>query len=125
MRSYFDTGWNDETVIVWGDDNQYQPDSDPWVRFNILHNDGLQATIGSPGNNRFDRFGVITVQIFVRQGDYGIKARELATKALKLYEGVQDNDIIYSNAFVREVGNDGRGWQQINALINFRYEEIT
>ena len=126
MQSYFNTYWNDETVIVWGDDdNKSIPSNAPWVRFNIRHADGFQATTGAPTSNRFERIGIITVQIFTKQGDRQVTSRTLADNALKAYEGVLQSDILYFGATVREIGNDGRGWHQTNVITSFRYSEIT
>lgn len=125
MRGYFEQEWAELTPVAWGSDDVYQPDTKTWVRFNILHNDGFQASTGSPDSNRFHRFGVVTIQIFARQGDYGRDAVEKATAALKVYEFVQNNAIHYYDATIKEVGNDGNGWHQINVLTKFRYEEIT
>ena len=47
--------------------------------------------MGDVGNNRFNRTGVIIIQIFQKQGQYGIAARDLAKNALQLFEGVTDN----------------------------------
>ena len=126
MQGYFNTGWASATPIIWGDDDNSEiPDENPWVRFNIRHSDGFQATAGAPSANRFERIGIITVQIFTRQGDYAVTARGLATSALKLYEGVENSGILYYDAAVREIGNDGRGWHQINVLTSFKYSEVT
>jgi hypothetical protein len=65
------------------------------------------------------------VQIFQKQGSYGIAARELAENALALFTGIDNSSISYYNGTIREVGNDGRGWYQINVVTEFRYDEIT
>lgn len=126
MRNYFKTGWESATPILWGfDDPQAPPSNATWVRFNILHSDGRQITMGSPASNRFERIGIITIQVFSPIGNYAVDAVEKATAALKLYEGVENNGIFYYDAYCREIGNDGQGWNQINVIVTFRYEEIT
>ena len=126
MQGYFNTSWDNETLVIWGDDDNSEiPDIIPWVRFNVRHASGFQATAGSPSNNRFERLGIVTIQIFTRQGNLQISSRDLADKALKIYEGVYNSGILYFDATVREIGQDGRGWHQVNVLTSFRYSEIT
>lgn len=124
MRKYFADNYSD-TPIVLGSDDVANNVNTPWVRFNVIHGDGFQASMGSPSANRFERNGIITVQIFTPQGDNGVSAINLADKILKIYEGVENNGILYYDATVKEVGNDGRGWYQVNVLTSFRYETIT
>lgn len=126
MRGFFSTQWGAKSTILWGQDDPTPiPNDDEWVRFNILHSEGPQVSIGSPGSNRFRRFGVITLQIFQKEGKYGTPALTLANDAMGIYTGTTDSDIIYRNPILREVGNDGHGWYQINVVINFQYDEIT
>jgi hypothetical protein len=123
MRKYFNDNFTTCAIAI--PDMVAEFTDVPWVRFNILHANGYQATMGSPASNRFERIGLITVQIFVPQGDNSVTATNIATEILKLYEGVEDSGILYSNAYAKEVGNDGRGWYQINVLTEFKYSEIT
>ena len=125
MRKYFNDNYDTTPIVLPDSVDDTTSRTTAWVRFNILHTDGFQASMGSLGNNRFERRGIITVQIFTPQGDNTVTATNLADEILKLYEGVENNGIIYFDAYAKEVGNDGRGWYQINILTNFKYEEIT
>jgi len=126
MRGFFSTQWASATPVLWGaDDPSAIPNDNEWVRFNILFNEGPQATMGDPGNNRFRRFGNITVQIFQKEGKYGVRAKELAKDVMAIYTGTTDSDIIYRDPILREVGNDGNGWHQVNVIIGFQFDEIT
>lgn len=123
MKKYFNDNFTTCPIVL--PDMVAEYTDTPWVRFNILHASGYQATMGNPSGNRFERIGIITVQIFVPQGNNAVTATEIATTILKLYEGVENSGILYSNAYAKEVGNDGRGWYQINVLTEFKYSEIT
>jgi len=125
MRDYFDTQWGSTTPIIWGSDDPTEKPNTTWVRFNIRHSDGFQATMGSPGSNRFDRVGVLTIQVFSPENQLGTDAVDKSTTILDLYSGLNDNGIEYYDAIVREIGNDGYGWYQINVVMTFRYEQIT
>lgn len=126
MQGFFNTGWDSATPIVWGEDDATPtPSEQAWVRFNITHNDGGQATMGSPNSNRFRHFGIITVQVFYPQGNFGIEARNLANNVLELYQGAEQDGIYYYDVRANEIGNDSFGWYQINVVIEFRYDNIT
>ena len=124
IQGYFATAWAGATTVLYDDDPAPTPNAETWVRLNIRHTDGFQVSMGDVGNNRFNRTGVIIIQIFQKQGQYGIAARDLAKNALQLFEGVTDNGVHYFDASVREIGADGHGWYQINVVANFRYDEL-
>lgn len=125
MQSFFNTQWASATPIVWGSDAPAKPTDGTWVRFNVNHADGSQASMGSPGSNRFDRSGQVIVQIFQKQGGHGIDARDKASSALDIYSGAVDGGVRYENARVNEVGDDGFGFHQVNVIADFRYQSIT
>lgn len=112
-------------VIYGGDDPTAPPDNAPWIRFNVQHNDGFQASMGSPNANRFERRGILTIQIFQPENQYGLVAQGHADTIHTLYSGLEDSGIHYFDTFVREAGNDGFGWYQINVVTTFKYEQIT
>lgn len=126
MQKFFNAGWNSATTILWGkDDPAAVPDAVSWVRFNIEHNDGSQASIGSPTANRFRHIGIIIIQIFSKEGNYAKNNRVLVNSALALYQGVTAEGIQYYNVRANEIGNDGNGWFQTNVIVEFRYDDIT
>ena len=126
IRAFFNTGWADLTEVIYPDEKGTPPATGTWARFNCVENDGFQATMGSPGSNRFRHTGLVTIQIFAPQGKASIDARAKATAALAVFMGQETtNNIHFFNVQVREIGNDGTGYYQINVLASFRYDEIT
>lgn len=124
MQGYFTSQWASATPIRYPDDPRAVP-NEPWVRMIIKHDSGDQATMGDPGNNRFRRTGVITFQIFQQEGQYGTIAKSHAKDIMAIYTGTTNSDIMYINPILREVGNDGHGWYQVNVVVKFQYDEIT
>ena len=125
MIDFFDTQWASRTLVLQGTDDPRDIPNDSFVRFNFLHTVGNQASIGSPNANIFRSFGIITIQVFNPQSNYGIKVRDFASAILELYNGTVDSEIHYYNARVNEVGNDGNGFNQSNVVIEFYYDNIT
>lgn len=126
MRAFFNTGWASATAIAWPDEKFTPPDGAIWVRYNSTETDGFQATMGSPGSNRFQHIGLVTVQLFAPQGDASIDIRAKADDVLAIFMGKETtNNIHFYNVQVRQIGNDGAGLYQINVIASFRYDQIT
>lgn len=130
IRKFFKDGWvsagNDAAVIAWPDRKFTIPDAQSWVRFTCAENDGEQVSMGNPGANRFRHYGIVTIQIFQRQDQGSIEARELAADALGVFMGAQTtNGVVFQDVQGRQIGNDGAGFYQINVLASFYYDEIT
>lgn len=126
IRDFFNTAWADLTEIAWPDIEFTVPEGETWVRFNCQENDGRQVSMGSVGANRFRHFGIVTVQVFQPQGQGSKDARTKATVALGAFMGAQTtNKITFNEVFGRQIGNDGKGFYQINVVASFYYDELT
>lgn len=99
--------------------------SDPWARVSLRHATGNQASLrGDAGTTRWDRGGILTVQIFVPTGEGLSEAYTLAKVVADAYEGTSTPSAVwFRNVRVNEVGPDGE-WFQVNVLIDFTYDEI-
>lgn len=124
MRSLFKTAWGNTTAIAWPDVSFTPPDGAAWVRFTERHDDGYQASIGAPGNNRQRRTGFVIIQVFVPQGKGGTSCRPLADQAVLAFVNQTVQGIHFNDVHAREVGNDGHGWYQINVYARFYYDQI-
>ena len=126
IRDFFETAWAGATSISWPDMDFTVPDGQTWVTFNCQENEGSQVSMGSPGNNRFRHFGTVILQIFAVPGKAGNDARAKAQIALNAFQGAQTtNDIVFFDAFARQVGNDPNGYYQVNVTVSFYYDELT
>lgn len=104
-----------------------------WIRVTIKSLAGRGLSLGSPGNRRADRRGVVIVQAFapLATADGIAAAMTLAQTAAALLEGRDlDNPtatapvtVNCAQADVGPVGID-RGWSQANAEIPFSFVEI-
>lgn len=121
---YFAQQWNGLTKVAWPDVGFKPPNNETWARFTIKNFDGYQASMGSPGSNRFRRKGLITIQIFQKEGTAGLDALAKADIAVNIFLGVENSGIRYYDVQMNEIGNDGAGWYQINVLAYFQYDRI-
>lgn len=125
MRSYFGAQYNNLTQVRYDDQNAPAANNATWVRFTIKHADGFQASIGSPGSNKFRKVGNIIIQIFQPQGQASIDARAKADVIEAIFRGKDYQGIHFFDVCAQEIGNDGHGWYQINVKVKFQYDSIT
>lgn len=104
-----------------------EPDPEKyWVRYNLAHDSGKQATLGAPGNRRFSKSGLVTVQLFapLTLGDGLGKSLALAQIVQGAYEGQHsDSGVWFQDAVIKEIGTSD-SWYQTNVQARFRYEEL-
>lgn len=126
IRKHFKNGWNGLTDIAYPD-TAFQPSvGETFVRFNCQETSGKQVSAGSPNNNLFRHYGFVTIQVFQPEGQSSTDAREKAQTAIALFMGKNTtNGIHFYDVYGKQLGNDGKGYYQLNVTAFFRYDEIT
>lgn len=124
IRAYFAAQWAGLTTVAYDDVKFDIPNGATWARLTIRHSYGYQASIGSPGANRFRSIGTVIVQVFAPEGNASKDARAKADAALEIFRGLSHQGIDFYDAYAREIGN-ADGWFQINVIAPFRYDHIT
>lgn len=112
-------------TIFWDnvDPKSKPPQDGPWFRFSVRHIDGSQSSLGEVGSRRFNRIGLVTVQIFIPAGARGLtQADKLGKMAVDAFEGKDVSGIWFRNVRLIEVGPSGP-WFQYNVLANFTYDQ--
>lgn len=128
IRKWFNGVWPGEAdEIAWPDLKFDCPTDKTWVRFDCKENDGQQVSMGSPGNNRFRQFGILTLSIFQPEDQGSKEARQYAAIIATALKGTQtaDDGVYFFDVSSRQVGSDGKGFYQINVVSSFYYDEIT
>lgn len=97
----------------------------PWARLVVQHSPGGQSTLsGATGAQRFDREGLLFVQVFIPSGEGLSEAYALAKIIADAYEGASTpNAVWFRNVRVNEIGPSG-SWYQVNVVVEFIYDEI-
>lgn len=119
----FLTQWGVTTPLTF-DNEAFDPPSDgsAWIRISVRNEFGQQASLGPPGQRRFDRFARVFVQIFTKP-DTGLKeADTLATLAQGIVEAVSFDGLRFKSGSIREVGVSD-GWQSHLVDVPFDYQE--
>jgi len=97
-----------------------------WARVSVRHGDANQdAVSGGVSNRRYERSGILTVQIFIPNGEGGLSAGYALGKVLTdAFEGIATpRQVWFRNVRVNEVGPDDE-WFQFNFLADFTYTEV-
>lgn len=139
IQSIFKVTWDADTPAITGGaipkiffegvgEKDFSPSAAPWARISIRHTLGEQATLSDEnGKRRFEKFGIVTVQIFVplKSDDVLTLFEQLAQVGKKAFEGEETttSNIWFQNVRINEVGVDDP-WFQVNVVAEFRYDEL-
>ena len=97
-----------------------------WFRWTMQHTEGGQASLSCEhGERRWRRNGLIIVQCFGPLDKGGMTlAQRMAESVRDAYQGVATpGGVWFRNATTQEVGHDD-AWYQVNAVIQFTYDEV-
>jgi hypothetical protein len=94
-----------------------------WARVNVQFNTGRQETLGSQGNRKFNRRGLLFVQVFTPAGHATNGNDDLALNSLDLFDGVRLGDLWFTDGRIVTIGSDGE-WYQQNVVLDFTFEAI-
>lgn len=128
MFGAFDTFWADRTPIAWPN-QPFDPESigeaegAAWVRPFLLGDvDGQRQLTRSTNPQHFERRGIFTLSIYVRQGSVQTtdQAYALGEAALQFVELPNVPNALFTDQGLVEVGPDGTWWQ-LDASMRYRY----
>ena len=127
ILTLFKTAWDTTGYDAYYESvrDQRQTDTSPWASVMLRHIAGYQSTLSSSlGSRMFTREGVLTVRIYVHQGEGLQTAYGLAKVVADAYEGGRtDGGAWFRNVRLNEEGRDGE-FYLVSVLIDFQYDEI-
>lgn len=97
----------------------------PWARVVLRHTGAQQASLSGPaGKRRWERHGIITIQIFVPAGKGLAEVVDLPKIVQDAFEGqTTTNGAWFRDVTINEIGADG-SFYQTNVIALFEYDEI-
>lgn len=123
ITSEFITKWADETIPFDLDNDAFEePEKEAYVRVVVRNAATKQATLGRTGVRKFDRKGIVMVQVFVPEATGTDEADRIADKMRTIFEGIRLGEIWFEESDVREQGSDGK-FYQVNVDTIFNYEQ--
>lgn len=102
---------------------KYDPPADTlWARLTVVHDTGVQDSLGKPGDRKFLRRGRVFIQIYDTV-DSGLLTLDTVAAAVRdIFEGTSFNSLYFTNADIRETGPDGE-WFQVVVDAPFDYQQ--
>jgi len=126
IHALFETSWSGTGVPLHYWDVSVDTPSESnaaWATVRALWTLGRQRG-HSIGPKRYEREGIVTVQIFTPFGSGLSQSDSLAKIAYDSFEGVDTpNGVWFRNVRVNTVGHSGE-WFQVNVIADFIYEEV-
>ena len=98
---------------------------DPWARVVLRHTSASQVSLsGAVGTRRFQRNGILTIQVFEPPGKGLSGATDLPKIIQDAFEGVETaSGVWFRDVTVNEIGPDG-DFFQTNIVAFFEYDEV-
>lgn len=124
IYTVFTAVWGETGPVIWQDVGGNPPrKAIPYACPSIHHGKGGQRTlVGDVGQRRFERTGIIRIQIFAPLGDGMVRAYQLAQLVSNAYEDAR-SDVWFRNTRIREMGASG-AFEQVDVLTDFSYDEV-
>ncbi len=127
IMAFFTTAWAATGLIaVYQNVEGAKPTAQvAWARPSLQHGPGGQVALtGALGTNRFDRTGILTVQIFIPNGQGLSQGYILGKVVADAFEGkATASQVWFRNYRITEIGPSDE-WFQLNATVEFSYDEI-
>jgi hypothetical protein len=122
--THFNTLWNHRSPVDLPN-KMFSPPNPPseWVRIRINDATRRRTTIGDYLNN-YRSIGSIDVQIFVPIGTGNALAFQRADEIAAMFLNWGGTNIQCRTPRVKEVGEDGSGFYQVNCIIPFVRNEL-
>lgn len=118
----FITEWGNTSIFTFENEKFIPPEDTPWVRLSVRNITGEQETLGPIGLRKYDRRGIIAMQIFVLADTGLAQADALSKTAQDIFEGISFLGVHTDNSNIKESGIDGK-WLMMLVEIFFFYDE--
>lgn len=104
-------------------DNEIAESTTRWARLSVRHTTSAQTTMGSAPSRRFQREGVIFVQLFGNTDAGCGELSDLAADVRTVLEGQRLGDLVIYAGLTQEQPTDGV-WAMATVQLPFRYTEL-
>lgn len=123
LRTRYNAGWA-PVPTEFPNENFVKPSpAAPWARFNITDGDEFGISIGDD-TQVFRTIGILTIQLFAPLNSGSIDILEKADTIAGVFRNWCGTTVTCRAASVRNIGNDGFGWYQVNIIVPFKVDKI-
>lgn len=131
VLAHWKTNWDVAGIVyaslpvMYDDVKTDRPTDGGFLRLNLHHTGGDQRTMGSEGNRKFERLGMLTIQVFTAIGDGQTKSDLIVDIIKNIFEGRKSSvsGIWFRAVTWKRVGVSAGFWQT-NIFVNFEYETL-
>ena len=121
LDEYLANNWSN-TLILWDNFKREIPKSSAWIRPNVIIDISQNTTIGT---GRTRHFGAYQISIFTPLFKGSGAAFETATALIDLFQNkTLDPNVLILAGSMRRVGDDGKGWYQVNVILPFQADQL-
>lgn len=123
LRTRYMTGWT-PVVTEYPNERFFKPNPAViWARFGVDTFNENALDIGAPTKS-FRTNGELVVQLFapLEQGCVDILAK--ADTLASVFRNWCGEFVMCREASIRNIGNDGNGWYQVNVIVSFKVDSI-
>ena len=117
------SSWGATTPIATENDNFDTEGQDaPWIKLSVNPISSQQHTLGSKSNRKFERIGIINIQVFVEAGTNIETCTLLSQQALAIFEGEEFDSVVCQVGLIQTIGREEK-WFQMNVSIDYNFIE--
>lgn len=118
----FKANWTSTPYALENEKTRLHIGNADWARVSVRVLAGGQYTLGEKNNRRYERQGMITIEIFTLKNKGMRDAGTLGEAAQSVFEGESFSGVWCLNSRIRDTGTDGK-WQKTSVEVDIRYYE--
>lgn len=131
ITRHFLSCWRDEEgklltpVVLENEEITDANENSPWIRFSVEIFSFSADSMGSKGNRRVNRYGSLSVQIFVPLNKKTKELNDLIARVIRIYEGENLHSVYFRN--IRSMTTDEKSdslWYGTTVTVEFDFIEI-
>ena len=126
FAAFWQDAGEDRTFYYFDNEGGNDLPEAPWAKVEVQRRPGGNGTLGSPGNRKMDRRGVVYIRLREPPGDGVGRVSDLADFAAKVFENcrVPVHGVRFANVDIGEAAlvDNGRWWG-VTVEAPFDYEE--
>lgn len=120
----FNTGWADETYIVFPNMEKKTDGLEEWVRLTVQYSSSIEPFFRGGGVTGKRYFGIVAINIFNKVYSGSARRRELVQKVFNTLEKKElNNQVILGPGYSEHIGII-ESWDEWIVKIPFRYDNI-
>lgn len=131
LTKHFLKSWKDEEgqlitpVVLENEEITDADESHPWVRFSVEIFSFSADSMGSKGNRRVNRYGLVAIEISVPLNKKTKELNDLIARVIRIYEGEKVDNLYFRNPRSSTMVEKAESlWYGATVTVEFDFTEI-